>query len=103
MNYSAKDKDGKPLKRAMAVTFSLRGLRKRYLREATNLRIAIEKDALAKQNWNGRYEEGEHLRIFRGLPSVGDLAYEIEKKVRAAGTPTKPRGTYRNAMMRGIG
>ncbi|HML29538.1 MAG TPA: hypothetical protein PKE16_12010 [Hyphomicrobium sp.] len=103
MNYNAKDKDGKPLKRAMAMTLSRRGLRKHYLREATDLRIALEREALAKQNWKGRYEEGEHLRIFRGMPSVGDLAYEIEKKVRNAGVPTKAVKKYRNAMMRSVG
>lgn len=83
VNYDAKDRNGKPLKNVPLVTISRRGLRKRIVAAATVLRIGLEKQALARQNWKGRYEEHEHLRILRNVPSVADIAVEIAQRVRA--------------------
>jgi hypothetical protein len=90
VNYDAKDETGKPLKRAMLVTISRRGFRKRIIAEATKLRISLEKEALARRNWRGRYEENENLRWLRGVPSVADLALEIAKKIDSVPKPKAP-------------
>jgi hypothetical protein len=101
VNYDAKDENGKPVKGVMLVTISRRGLRKRIVREATDLRISLEKQALARRNWRGRYEEDENLRWLRDVPSVADLSIEIAKKIDRTVKPTMPLGMGRSLIKRG--
>ncbi|CAA2142804.1 hypothetical protein [Hyphomicrobium sp. ghe19] len=79
VNYDAKAEDGTPLKRVPRVVISRRGVRRRIRRLATMARIKLEKDALRDRNHNGRLEEGLALKYLRKVPSVYELAYEIEK------------------------
>lgn len=91
VNYDAKDANGKPLKRVPRVVISRRGVRKRILNLATRVRIQRERQALARRNSTGRLEEDMALIYLRDVPSVFEIAHELEKEARSMPRPTLPR------------
>jgi hypothetical protein len=90
VNYDAKDASGKPLKAVPRVVISRRGVRKRILNLATQIRIAREKQALARRNSTERLEEDLALHYLRDVPSVFDIALELETGARSMPRPPLP-------------
>lgn len=95
VNTDAKDANGNPLKRVPRIVISRRGVRRRILSLATQIRINREKQALARRNSTSRLEEGLALTYLRDVPSVFEIAHELEKGARNMPRPPLPVGLGR--------